>query len=888
MRIFSEVRAVIAALFRRRGMDDAMDDEFALHLELRTNDLVRSGIPRDAAERQARLEFGNVTAAKENARRSWGTAWWDRLEQDLRFTLRTLRKSPGFTAVAVLSLGFGIGATTTVFSVIDALDVRPLPYENADRLVWLTEVTPPDDEMCSRCVFLTASATAADWVAQTRSYETMAVVFSTTFSWERGDLIRSATAGQATPGFFRLLGVRPLLGREFVPSDTMPGAEPAVLLTYEFWKTRLDADSSIVGRHLVSQYDGGIWPELHPTRVIGVLPKEFRFMSYASVWVPMKINAASSRTARGMTVIGRMKRGQTIAAANAELATIATRLAFAYPLAYRGWAAAVLPLRDWLTWGRAGQGRFVLFAITLLVLCVAVANVAGLLLSRAAARQQEFAMRTALGASRLRLLGQQLVEGGCVGLTGGLIGIVVAAWGVRFTARWFSIEAAGVTVGIDHRILLFALAVSLVVGVGAAAVPALHAGRMDLSGSLRGRTAAGGSGYGARTSNALIALQVGLGLVLLTSAGLLSADFLQLRYLDLGYDPHGLYHVSITGTREQWANPGPWSRLVEDARQRVAAIPGIASTSLEYQNAVHPAIIRADQPVRLRNSQEPQLNPAFKAVGSDYFATWGSRLLFGRPFTTADRHGEMPVAIVNRAAAASFWPGQNPLGRRIFVGDSASAGELLTVVGVATDAERGEMAERHWPMVYRPYDQAKFYHAAARLYIRVAASSPELFATAQAAIRQATDRPVDPFISDEEQLGTRLLTRRFNAIVLDLFAGFGLLLAAMGIYGSIAYAVTQRTREIGVRVALGAQRMSILGLVARRGVVLAMIGVAAGSAGAFALTRVLRSFVSGTSVTNPWVFAGSSALMIVVALLATFLPARRATRLDAVIALRAE
>jgi putative ABC transport system permease protein len=887
MRILSEARAVLASLFRRHGMDEAMDDEFALHLELRTNDLVRSGIPRDAAERRARLEFGNVTAAKENARRSWGTAWWDRLEQDLRFTVRTLRNSPGFTAVAVLSLGFGIGATTTVFSVIDALDVRPLPYENADRLVWLTEVTPPDNDMCSRCAYLTASSTAGEWITQMRSYETMAVVFHTSFSWETGDAVRSTEAGQATPGFFRLLGVRPMLGREFVPSDTMAGAEPAVLLTYEFWQTHLGADASIVGRQLASEDEEGSSPTLHPIRVIGVLPKEFRFMGYTTVWVPMKLNAASSRSAREMTVIGRLKRGQTIAAANAELGTIAARLAFAYPDAYRGWGATVRPLRERLMWG-AGKGRFVLFAITLLVLCVAVVNVAGLLLSRAAARQQEFAMRSALGASRLRLLSQQLVEGSCVGLAGGLIGIIVAAWGVRFTARWFSIDSAGLTVGVDHRILLFAVAVSFVVGIGAAAVPALHAGRTDLSGSLRGRTAAGGGAYAARTSNALIALQISLGLVLLTSAGLLSANFLQLRYLDLGYDPYGLYRVSVRGTRAQWANAGPWSRLVEGARARVAAIPGVVSASLEYQSAVHPAIIRADQPGRLGNSQDAQLTPALKAVSPEYFGTWGSRLLFGRPFTTADRPGETPVAIVNRAAAAGFWPGHNPLGRRIFIGDSASAGELLTVVGVATDAERGQMGERHWPVVYRPYDQAKFYHASAGLYIRVAAGRPKVFATAQAAIRQATDRPVEAFVSEEEQLSSRLLTQRFNAIVLDLFAGFGLLLAAMGIYGSIAYAVTQRTREIGVRMALGAQRMSILGLVARRGVILAIVGVLAGSASAFALTRVLRSFVSGTSVTNPWVFAGSGILMIVVALLATFLPARRATRLDAVIALRAE
>lgn len=887
MSILSQVRTAVAALRHRGAGDSAMDDEFALHLELRADDLVRTGLSRDEAARQARREFGNITAAKETARASWGTEWWDRLEQDVRFALRTLRKNRGFTTVAVLSLGFGIGATTTVFSVIDTLDVRQLPYENADRLVWLAEVTPPGHDMCVRCAFLTASPTVGDWIAETRSYEMLAGVFTTSLSWERAGAIHSATAGQATAGLFRLLGIRPLLGREFVASDTIPGAKPVVLLTYEFWQTRLGGDSSVVGQPLMSYAGFGMWPQLHPARVVGVLPRDFRFMSEASVWVPTTVDGASSRAARNWTVIGKLKRGQTIAGATAELATISARLARAYPVAYRGWGASVHPLRDRLVWG-AGKGRFVLFAITLLVLFIAVLNVAGLLLSRSAARRQEFAMRSALGASRTRLFAQRLVEGSCVGLAGGLIGTLFAVWGVRFATQWFSIESAGLTVGVDHRMLFFAVAVSAIGGMAAAVLPAIHSGTVDLSNSLRGRTVAGGGANAARTSNVLVALQIGVGLVLLTAAGLLSTDFLQLRYLDLGYDPRNLYHASVFGTRAQWADPAPWSQIAEAARARVAAVPGVISASLEYLSAVHPAIVKPNQSIALESSQHASVTPVLKAVSPAYFATWGTRLLIGRAFTTADRRGEAPVAIVNHTAAARFWPGQNPVGRRIFVGDSASVGEVLTVVGVSTDAERGELGERHWPMVYRPFAQAKFYHAAATLNIRVAAGTPALFATAQAAMQQATGRPVDPFDSDEARLSNRLLTRRFNTIVLDLFAAFGLLLASMGVYGSTAYAVTQRTREIGIRIALGAQRMSILVLIARRGIVLAIGGAAAGTVSAFALTRVLRSFVSGTSVTNPWVFAGAGVLMIAVALLATCLPARRATRLDAVIALRAD
>lgn len=317
----------------------------------------------------------------------------------------------------------------------------------------------------------------------------------------------------------------------------------------------------------------------------------------------------------------------------------------------------------------------------------------------------------------------------------------------------------------------------------------------------------------------------------------------------------------------------------------MASIPGIRSVSVAHQSVEHPQIVRADGP---GGSQLSSRTPNVKAVDPGYFASWGIRLVLGRSFNTADDRAAPLVAIVNKAAAAMLWPGQNPVGRQLVVGDSNSVGERLVVIGVAANAERGPLVGPHWPTVYRPFGQARIYHPAATLTVRVTAGKPGLFAAAQTAIRQATNRTAIPFDSEEERLSARLLAKRFNAIALNLFAGFGLLLAAMGIYGSIAYAVTQRTREIGVRMALGAKRGSVLGLVARRGVLLAIAGVSLGSAGAFALTRVLRSFLVGTSATNPWVFAGSGLLMIAIALIATFLPARRATQVDPVMALRAE
>jgi putative ABC transport system permease protein len=882
-RLFPRLRSFVAALWHRRALERAMDEEFALHLELRTDDLIQQGMPRDEAERRARLEFGNVTATKEVARASWGTAWVESLRQDLHYALRTLRKTPGFTLVAVLSLGFGIGATTTVFSVIDALDFRPLPFTDAARLVWLAEVTPPDDAMCSRCAWLTASPTARDWAEHARAFGAVAAVGSIGFSWQHDDVSESLSARAATPGFFRLLGVRPLLGRGFVAGDTITGAAPVVLLSYELWRTRFGGDPNVVGTQLLARYGGGLSPALRSITVVGVLPRDFQFRYDTPLWLPMGLSATSSRASRWLTVIGRLRHGETIAAANAELETIAARLAGAYPAAYRGWGASVQPLRTLLTTG-AGTSRFVLFAITTLVLCIAVLNVTGLLLGRAAARQREFAMRSALGASRTRLMQQLLVEGSCVGLGGGTLGTLVAMWSVRFVPLWFSTESSGLTVGVDHRMLLFAVTISVVVGIGAAVAPALRAASIEATSTLRARTAGAGA-HATRTSNALIAVQIALALVLLTAAGLLSQDFLELRYLDIGYNPHGLYSTSIVGTREQSANPAAWGAMADAARARVASIPGVVSASLEHQSAIHPQIVRPDGGDAFAGSS---ITPVVKAVNPGYFTTFGTRLLSGRTFSNGDRRGAPLVAIVNRTTADRFWPGQNPLGKRIVLGDSGSVADVLTVVGVAADAERGELFERHWPMVYRPFQQATIYHAVAALYVRVADNGPDALAAAQAAIRQVTGRPAAPMASEEARLGTRFYDSRANAIALDLFGGFGLLLAAMGIYGSITYAVTQRTREIGIRMALGAERWSVVRLVARRGVLLALGGVCAGTAGALVLTRVLGSMLVTTNAASPWIFGGAALLVIGIALIATFLPARHATRVDAVIALRAE
>jgi predicted permease len=838
---------------------------------------------REAAVPQARKEFGNLTATKESARAERHMTWIDATSQDVRYAIRLLRQSPAFALIAVLSLGVGIGAATAVLSVVDAFDFRPLPFAHSDRLVWPAEVTPRDFLTCSRCAWSTAAPMVQEWATRAHSFDAIGGFAPGNVVWQHNDETESLGANAITPGFLDLLGARPRVGREFASEDTIAAATPVVMVSHEFWQARLGGTTDVIGSTLLVQDDADAALS-HRATIVGVLPEQFRFRAKAPIWTPMRLSGTGSRTARNLTAIGRLHPNIDIAAANSELATLSARLALTDSQAYGGWGAQVQPLRELLTIGVA-KGRSLLLALAMVVLLIATLNVAGLLVARAVARQREFAMRAALGAGRGRLIGQTLVEGTCIALAGGVLGALIAAWITRFIPRWFSIDTAGLAVQIDHRMLVMAALLSALVGVAAALLPALRAGRVDAVQCLRAGMASSGP-RASRTSNALVAAQIALALVMLATAMLLGRDFLEVRYLDLGYDPTGLYHTSMRGSREERANPAAWRVVPEAARSRIARLPGVAAVALEHRSGVHPTLVR---PV---GGEAPRsgLTPVLSAVDPSYFAALGARLMMGRLFVQTDARGAPPVAIINKAAADVLWPGTSPIGRLLFIGDSASAGEELTVVGVVANIERGEMIERHWPMVFRPFDQAPLYHAALTLHLRVSpgTSSESVLASAGAVIRQVTGHATSAFDSAEERLGLRMHDRASNAAMLTLLAAFGLLLATMGTYGTVAYSVAQRTREIGIRIALGARRSNVATVVARGAMRSVALGVLLGAGGTLVAARLLERFLVATSATSPRVFIVSTALMIVVALLAALVPARRATRVDALVALRAE
>lgn len=872
----------LKALLRRDHVEAEFDEELRYHLDREIERNLDRGMNLEDARRAARRAFGDPGRLKEEARETWRWRWLDELAQDLGYSVRRLRRSPGFTVVAVLSLGFGIGATTTLFGVVDALDFRPLPYPDAERLVWLAERLPSDDGRCPGCPWYVRASTAAEWRASAQSYDAVALWTGSGAYFPDGDAARYVRVGRASPGFFESLGASPHLGRAFVPDDTLPGAEPVALLSWATWQRSFRSDPGVSGTRL-EYYGDRTLNDSRTVTVVGVLPEDFRFdrRSHA-FWIPLTTAGGGAAPGSWVDVLARLRPGVTRAEAEEELRLLHRRLTASQPDASRN--VAVRPLRERLSLG-AGEGRGVLLGVTSLVLLIAVMNVAGLSLARTLSRRDELTLRSALGARRLRLVRQLLVEGSLLGVLGGAAGVMVAFQGMDATRMWFGLEHAAMAPEIDHRILAFIAGASLLVGILTALLPAGQIVLADFHPTLRERPRTGFSRRVGGATGSLLVAQLATALVLLTGAGLLGSEFLKLRYFDTGFDPEGLYQVYLSGDPAYLESPEAWRPFLEQAGRRARAIGGVSEVALRHLSAISPAVVRPEGRVE---AEPGGPDPRVEAVSREYFETLGTPILRGRGFTAGDGKGARPVAVLNRAAAARFWPGEDPLGREVFVGDSTGAGEWLTVIGVAADLEKGEMVERRWSVVYRPLEQSPLYHAGASLFARIPDQPGVALPELQAAVREALGHPTSPVVSVEEELGQRFQTERFNALALNLFAVFGLLLASMGIYGSVAYRVAGRTQEIGIRMALGAETRRVLGLVARHATGVVAAGILLGLLGSMAIARVLRSFVSAANVTEPWMFAVSASLIGVVALLATWIPARRALAVDPVVALRTD
>ncbi|HEV3469190.1 MAG TPA: ABC transporter permease [Pyrinomonadaceae bacterium] len=806
------------------------------------------------------------------------------LLQDVRYGLRVLSKRPGFTAVAVLTLALGIGANTAIFSLVSAVLVRPLKFKDPDRLVMVWEevlaIGVTGDSV--------APANYADWKAQNSSFEDTAAfeLRSYDLTGDGGEPERLTGFG-VTANVFALVGVGPELGRAFTPEEDAPGAPKVVVLGHGLWRRRFGGERSVIGRDILLNGE--------PHTVVGVMPQGFQFgWPDVGVWAPAAFTPEklADRQAHYLEVIARLRPGVTPEQADADIKAITARIASAYPEAAEGLSASVVPLHEYLA-GRVRRSLTMLLVAVGLVLLIACANVGGVLLTRAAARGREIAVRCALGASRWRIVRQLLTESVLLGVAGGLVGSLLALWAFAFLQQLIPSGMREMTeLRLDAGVFIFTLAVSFLAGVFFGLAPALQASKADLGGALKhgGR---GGLGVGQRRlRNAFVVAQVALSLVLLIGAGLLIQTLYRLRGQYSELRPESVLTVRTQLAPNRYGEHARRSAFYDEVLARVKNLPGVEAAG--YTTAV-PLVWKGGANGLTVEGREEQPGVAWNAnhrqVSPDYFRAIGIALRQGRPFTARDDEGAPPVAVVNETMAARFWPGESPLGRRVMIGAPDSGFPWVTVVGVVADVRQMGADAPVKPEMYIPHRQAAAFPSFAPrdLVVRTSGAPSSLVPAVRRAVREVDPlQPLSYVRTMDEVLGRETAQRRTGMVLLTAFAGLALLLAALGIYGVLSYFVVQHTPEIGVRVALGARAEDVLRLVVGKGMALALAGVGLGLVGALALTRLMRSLLFEVNATDPLTFAALALLLTLVALVACLVPARRATKIDPMEALRYE
>ncbi len=803
----------------------------------------------------------------------------ERLLQDIRFALRTLRKNPSFTLVAILTLALGIGATTAIFSVVNGVLLHPLPFRDSDRLtmVWLDNLSEGIRQD------ITSYPNFVDWREQNRVFEDMAAFrphqVNLTGEFEPERIARTAV----TANFFSLVGVEPLRGRGFAVEEEQQGSHEVAVLSHGLWQRRFGGDPEVIGRTL--QMNGVEFT------VVGVMPAGFDFPSETQLWVPLAPSEQlrEARFAFWLYTLGRLRPGVSLEAAQREMDGINTQLAQEYP-EFSRFGVFVQPVRDYLV-GDVRPALLVLLGAVGFLLLIAAANVGNLLLARSAAREREIAVRTAMGASRRRLVGQLLTESLVLAFAGGILGLLVAYWGVQLLIGLSPADLPRLeNVGVDATVLGFAFLVSLLTGIVFGLVPALQVSRTPLVETLRegGRGLSGGR-RGQRTRRALVVGEMALALVLLIGAGLLIQSFSRLRSIDPGFRSENVLTLQLALSGSEYGEPASVLAFWEQLLERVEALPAVTSAAAasdvllpELANSSNVTIEGRPTP-----PAEETIEVPIDAVTPDFFRTLGTPLLRGRDFSASDDQEATRVAIINEAMARRFWPDTDPVGQRFRYGDEDSEGPWRTVVGVVADARRTSLEQEARPSTFLPLRQSS--RSSMVVVVRTTGDPLALAGVVRREVRElAPNIPVAQVSTLEAMMGERLAQRRFSTLLLGFFSALALLLATVGVYGVIAFTVNQSTREIGIRMALGARSMDVLRLVLRQVSILVLLGIGIGVAAALALSRTLSGMLYGMSATDPGTYIGIALLLTAVALLASYLPARRATRVDPIVALRSE
>jgi putative ABC transport system permease protein len=803
------------------------------------------------------------------------------LWQDLRFGARMLMKKPGFTLIAVITLALGIGANTAIFSVVNAVLLKPLPYLKEPRLVFIES---GDKKADPREYFGASPADFLDWQANSRTFEQLAAYAPsdgfTLTGVERPEVFASS---RVSSNFFQIFGAKPLLGRAFLPEDELASAPRTILLSHRLWQRRFGGDPGVIGQTLGNTG----WT------VIGVMPSDFKYPTHAECWTPIVREAGESsvRSTRYWVVFGLIKPDQSLESAQADIKAISARLEAQYPDSNKNITTHIFPVVERRT-GGVRKSLFILLGAVGCVLLIGCANIANLLLARAGSRRKEMAIRLALGAPRRRLLRQLLIESLLLAALGGAAGLLLGQWGLDGLMRllpqsynaYYQLQDQLRPGSVDQTVLSFTLLISLLTGVLFGLVPAWQASNPAVNDELKegGRGADGAPRQ--RLRGALVVAEIALAMVLLVGAGLLINSFVRMSRAELGFDPRNLFSMSVQ-TRSKFpivGGDGLRARFVKQVFDQVSQTPGVESavvTSGRIFPGLHFGFNIEGRPLAA------DADALYETISPNYFRALRSRMAAGREFDDRDDLRSPAVAIVNETLARRYFAGENPLGKRLSIAYMRQR-IALEIVGVAADMKQGELGAPVIPQIYAPYLQRPWFSSA----IVVRAAHNDLSAVSNDAQRAiwAVDR--DQGSTDihtaEEALGNSLAAPRFYAALLGGFAALALSLAAVGIYGVMSYTVTERTREIGVRMALGARAGNVLKLVVGQGMTLALIGVAIGSGAAVALTRLMSSLLFGVSATDPMTFVVIAILLSVVALLACYIPARRAAKVDPMVALR--
>ena len=858
-------------------MEAELDDELRFHLEKEVEENLRRGMSPAEARRAALLDFGGVEAIKEECRDVRGIRPLKDLWQDLRYAARVLLKRPGFTLVAVATLTLGVGATSAIFSVVNSVLLRPLPYRDSGRLVQVWEnnlkrgwtrdtVSPLNFE---------------DWEAQNRSLEAVSAYEYDGLVLSEGDAPERLTAILASSDFFRVLGVEPALGRGFLQGEDRPGAARVAVVSDRLWQRRLGRRVDAVGQSVI--LDGKAYT------VVGVMPPEFTFPSRGvDLWLPA-LDLGRPRSDHFMYAVARLKPSVTIETAQADMDGVARRLSEQYPDTNSSSGVTLIPLHEEIV-GKARPGLLLMLGAVGLLLLIACVNVANLLLARASGRQREIALRAALGASRWRIARQLLTESLLLGVVGGGFGALLSVWALGLLVK---ASGGGIPrsqeVGVDGFALVFTLTASVLTGLLFGLAPALSFSAPDLNQSLKeGAKGVAGGRRQSRTQGALVVSEIALALVLLAGAGLLARSYARLSSVDPGFDADDVLTARISLSESRYKEKERQALFFRQVLERVRAVPGVSRAGAVSNLPFSGSRTSQSFDVEGRPLGPGEITPSadYRRISPGYFGAMGIRLLRGRDFTERDDNLSAPVAVVNEALARRFFAGEEVLGKRL-VYPEGERPVTREIVGVVADLKHDNLAGERAPEVYVPFAQRP--HSSMALAVRGEGDPVALAGAVRAAVREVDPgEPVYSVMTMRERLDQSLAPQRFNTQLLIAFAVAATLLAAVGVFGVLSFQVAQSRHEIGIRMALGAQRGDVLKLVVGRGLRYVLGGVVVGLATSLALTRVMSSLLFEVSATDPATLAAITLGLVGVALLASYLPARRASKVDPLTALRYE